>query len=81
MKAHLDRIAIRPEADRIAKGVPHEPTHDRARRILVAMDDAAKEGRGAVALDGRLIDAASIRQAQVMVDKANQIERSLASRQ
>ena len=31
--------------------------------------------------DGRLIDAASIRQAQVMVDKFNQIEKSLAARQ
>jgi citrate lyase beta subunit len=33
-----------------------------------------------VALDGRLIDAASIRQAQVMVDTADQIQRSLAAR-
>ena len=33
-----------------------------------------------VPLDGRLIDAASIRQAQVMVDKADQIEQSLAAR-
>ena len=31
-------------------------------------------------LDGRLIDAASIRQAQVMVEKADQIEKSLAAR-
>ncbi|MGB5605619.1 MAG: CoA ester lyase, partial [Gammaproteobacteria bacterium] len=53
---------------------------DRARRILSAMEEAASAGKGAVALDGRLIDAASIRQAQVLVDKAEQIERSLASR-
>jgi citrate lyase beta subunit len=33
-----------------------------------------------VALDGRLIDAASIRQAQVLVSKADQIEKSLAGR-
>jgi citrate lyase beta subunit len=33
-----------------------------------------------VALDGRLIDAASIRQAQVLVDKVNQIEQSLSAR-
>ena len=44
------------------------------------MDEAAKEGRGAVSLDGRLIDAASIRQAQVMVDKVEQIEQSVAAR-
>ena len=32
-----------------------------------------KEGKGAVALDGRLIDLASIRQAEVLVSKADQI--------
>jgi malyl-CoA/(S)-citramalyl-CoA lyase len=45
------------------------------------MEEAAAQGKGAVSLDGRLIDAASIRQAQVMVDKAVQIENSLAMRQ
>ena len=49
---------------------------ERARGILTAA-----QGKGAVSLDGRLIDAASIRQAQVMVDKAAQIESSLAARQ
>jgi malyl-CoA/(S)-citramalyl-CoA lyase len=43
---------------------------DRARRIIDAMAAAAREGRGAVALDGRLIDIASIRQAEVLVQKA-----------
>lgn len=52
---------------------PTEAEVTRATRILEAMEEAAKEGRGAVSLDGRLIDAASIRQAQVMVDKASQI--------
>ena len=37
------------------------------------MDQAAKEGRGAVSLDGRLIDIASIRMAQALIDKANAI--------
>ena len=37
------------------------------------MAQAQKEGRGAVALDGRLIDLASIRQAEVLVAKAQQI--------
>ena len=46
----------------------------RARRILVAMRDAEREGRAAVALDGRLIDIASIRQAQVVVKRARQIK-------
>jgi malyl-CoA/(S)-citramalyl-CoA lyase len=43
---------------------------ERARRILAAMEQATREGRGAVALDGRLIDIASIRQAEVLVKKA-----------
>ena len=74
--------AIHPSQIELANQVftPPAAEVDRARRILVAMEEAAKEGRGAVALDGRLIDAASIRQAQVMVDKADQIEQSLAAR-
>ncbi len=74
--------AIHPSQIELANRVftPPESEVDRARRILAAMAAAASEGRGAVALDGRLIDAASIRQAQVMVDKASQIERALAGR-
>jgi len=45
----------------------------KAKRILEAMEKAQKEGKGAVALDGRLIDIASIKQAQVLVEKAEQI--------
>ena len=45
----------------------------RAKRILVAMEEAAKAGKGAVSLDGRLIDYASVRQAEVLVQKAAQI--------
>jgi malyl-CoA/(S)-citramalyl-CoA lyase len=52
---------------------PSEKDVARARRILVAMEEAAKAGKGAVALDGRLIDYASIRQAEVLVKKAEQI--------
>jgi len=75
--------AIHPSQIELAHQVftPGEKEVERARRILVAMEEAAREGRGAVALDGRLIDAASIRQAQVLVDKADQIEQSLAGRQ
>jgi malyl-CoA/(S)-citramalyl-CoA lyase len=75
--------AIHPSQVELANQVftPADTEVDRARRILVAMEKAAREGRGAVALDGRLIDAASIRQAQVMVDKADQIAQSIASHQ
>lgn len=46
---------------------------EKANRILVAMAQAQKEGKGAVTLDGRLIDIASIKQAEVLVQKARQI--------
>jgi malyl-CoA/(S)-citramalyl-CoA lyase len=45
----------------------------KARRILEAMAQAAKEGRGAVSLDGRLIDIASIRMAEALIAKADSI--------
>jgi hypothetical protein len=38
------------------------------------MKEAAAEGKGAVSLDGRLIDAASIRMAQNLLAKLEQIE-------
>jgi malyl-CoA/(S)-citramalyl-CoA lyase len=52
---------------------PSEKEVTRAKRILEAMAQATKEGKGAVALDGRLIDIASIRQAEVLVAKAEQV--------
>ena len=47
---------------------------DRARRILVALEEAAREGRGAAQLDGRMIDAASARMAQNVVNMAAAID-------
>ncbi|UEM04451.1 CoA ester lyase [Skermanella rosea] len=67
--------AIHPSQIPLANEVfsPSEAEITKAKRILEAMEQAQKEGRGAVALDGRLIDIASIRQAEVMVKKAEQI--------
>ncbi len=67
--------AIHPSQIALANEVfsPSEKEVERARRILAAMEEAAREGRGAVSLDGRLIDIASIRQAQALVAKADQI--------
>jgi len=53
---------------------PSEEEVTKAKRIIEAMEDAQREGKGAVALDGRLIDIASIKQAEVMVQKAEQIK-------
>ncbi len=67
--------AIHPSQVALANEVftPSEKEVERARRILAAMEQAKREGRGAVALDGRLIDIASIRQAEVLVKKAEAI--------
>ena len=52
---------------------PSEAEVTKAQRILAAMAEAQRDGRGAVALDGKLIDLASIRQAEVLVKKAAEI--------
>jgi malyl-CoA/(S)-citramalyl-CoA lyase len=46
---------------------------DRARRILDAIEEAAALGRGAAQLDGKMIDAASARLAQNIVNTADAI--------
>ena len=52
---------------------PPEEQVTYAKRVISAMEEAKKEGRGAVAVDGRMIDLASIRQADVLVRKAEEI--------
>lgn len=49
---------------------PSEAEVTKAHRILDAMAQAAREGKGAVSLDGRLIDIASIRMAEALIAKA-----------
>jgi malyl-CoA/(S)-citramalyl-CoA lyase len=61
--------AIHPSQVPLANEVftPSEVEVERAERILQAMEEAAKQGKGAVSLDGRLIDAASIRMAENLI--------------
>jgi malyl-CoA/(S)-citramalyl-CoA lyase len=68
--------AIHPSQVALANEVfsPSPAEVEQARRILEAMQQAAKDGKGAVALDGRLIDAASIRMAEQLIAKVDQIE-------
>lgn len=68
--------AIHPSQVALANEVftPTEKEVDRARRILIEMEKAAQEGKGAVSLDGRLIDAASIRMAENVVKQIEQIQ-------
>ncbi len=68
MAIHPSQIAgvneiFSPGADEVA----------RARRIVDAMAQAAREGRGAVSLDGRMIDIANVRMAQQVLRKAEAI--------
>jgi malyl-CoA/(S)-citramalyl-CoA lyase len=67
--------AIHPSQIELANAVftPSAAEVTKARRILEAMAQAAKEGRGAVSLDGRLIDIASIRMAEALIAKADSI--------
>jgi len=70
--------AIHPSQIDLANEVnsPSEKEVTQARRILEAMEQAQKDGQGAVSLDGRLIDIASIKQAEVMVRKADEIAKA-----
>lgn len=67
--------AIHPSQIELANEInsPSEADVRQARRILDAMAQAQSEGKGAVTLDGRLIDLASIRQAENLVRKADAI--------
>jgi malyl-CoA/(S)-citramalyl-CoA lyase len=67
--------AIHPSQIELANEVftPSEAEVNKARRIVEAMTRAAKEGKGAVSLDGRLIDIASIRMAEALIAKADSI--------
>ena len=59
----LANEAFTPSAEEVAQ----------AKRIIEAMAEAEREGKGAAVLDGRLIDIASIRQADALVKKAELI--------
>lgn len=67
--------AIHPSQIELANRVftPTAAEVTRAQRIMEAMAQAAKDGKGAVSLDGRLIDAASIRMAEALLASANAI--------
>ncbi len=67
--------AIHPSQVALANEIYTPPAKEvaRAEAILVAMKDAQEKGMGAVALNGVLIDAASIRQADVIVKQMQMI--------
>ena len=53
---------------------PTKEEVDRAKRIIEELEKAAKEGKGAAQLDGRMIDAASARMAENIVNINSLIE-------
>ncbi|KAF3982684.1 MAG: CoA ester lyase [Methylococcales symbiont of Hymedesmia sp. n. MRB-2018] len=67
--------AIHPSQVALANEIftPPSAEIDKAKRILVALKEAAAQGKGAAALDGRLIDAASEKMAQNIVKSAEAI--------
>ncbi len=68
----VGKWAIHPRQIALANQVftPSEEQIREAREILAAMEKAKAEGAGAVTYKGRLIDLASIRQAEVIVRQA-----------
>src|SRR3954452_24149674 len=68
--------AIHPSQVELANAVftPDPRIVEKTHRIIAAMREAAAGGRGAVSLDGRLIDAASTGMAETLLAKLEQIE-------
>ncbi len=71
----VGKWAIHPSQIALANEIftPSESAVAKARRIIAAMEEATREGKGAVTLDGKLIDLASIRQAEVIVKQSELI--------
>ncbi len=71
------KMVIHPSQVEMANALfgPSEAEIGQARRVLDAMAAAERDGAGAVALDGKMIDIASIRQAEATVRKADLLAR------
>ena len=69
--------AIHPSQIDLANKVfsPPEAEVNKAKRIIEELEKAAKEGKGAAQLDGRMIDAASARMAENIVNIDNLINK------
>lgn len=71
----VGKWAIHPKQIALANEVftPSEAQIQEAREILAAMEEATKSGQGAAVYKGRLVDLASIRQAEVIVRSSEMI--------
>jgi malyl-CoA/(S)-citramalyl-CoA lyase len=72
----VGKWAIHPKQVALANEVftPSEEALTEAREILAAMEEAQKTGSGAAVYKGRLVDIASVRQAEVIVRQAELIK-------
>jgi citrate lyase subunit beta/citryl-CoA lyase len=66
---HPAQLAV---ANRVFAPSPEEVS--RARVVVAAYEEAMREGRGAVSLDGKMIDAANVRMAQSILTRQQAIE-------
>lgn len=71
----VGKWAIHPKQIALANEVftPSAEQIQEAREILAAMEEATKSGQGAAVYKGRLVDLASIRQAEVIVKNAEMV--------
>jgi citrate lyase beta subunit len=74
--------AIHPSQVELANEVfsPPKAEVDRAQRIVEALAEAAAQGKGAAAVDGKMIDAASERMAQAVITLDRAIRAAATSR-
>jgi len=72
----VGKWAIHPKQIALANEVftPSDAAVNEAREILAAMQDATARGEGATVYKGRLVDIASIKQAEVIVRQAEMIK-------
>ena len=71
--------AIHPSQIELANEVytPPDSEVSHAKQIIIALDEAAKAGRGAAQLNGRMIDAASAKMAENIVNSDKAIQEKL----
>ena len=72
----VGKWAVHPKQIDLANEIftPSEEAINEAREILKAMEDAKARGEGATTYKGRLVDIASIKQAEVIVTQAEMID-------
>ena len=78
----VGKWAIHPKQVALANEIftPTEEAVQEAREILKAMEEAKARGEGATTYKGRLVDIASIKQAENIVKQAEMIEQDVSAR-